>query len=148
MVNTLYEPFQSGFCTQHSTETALLHVINDHLMSANSDSLNILLLDLSAAFDTVNHDMLISYWSSIGIADIALQWFRLYLPNRQQFNHTRLTQVLHLPYYMWCPSEICSWVHWLFDTPWSDYSKPWPYAYALLCIRHSAIYLSTYTPPV
>ncbi len=50
--NTKVEMFQSGFRTYHSTETALLKVVNDNKPSV------LVLLDLSAAFDTVNHQIL------------------------------------------------------------------------------------------
>ena len=82
----LYEPFQSGFRSCHSTETALLRIVNDLLLSADSGSLNILiLLDLSAAFDTINHNVLISRLSAIGVSGTALNWFQSYLTNRKQF---------------------------------------------------------------
>lgn len=71
--NALYEPFQSRFCPWHSTNTALLRVFNDFFQSADSGSRNIFLpFDLSAAFGTVNYDILISCLSSIVITDIAL----------------------------------------------------------------------------
>ncbi len=49
--NGLFESFQSGFCRIHSTETAILHVVNDILLSMDSGSMNIsILLHLSSAF--------------------------------------------------------------------------------------------------
>uniref|UniRef100_A0A8C5B5M7 Reverse transcriptase domain-containing protein n=1 Tax=Gadus morhua TaxID=8049 RepID=A0A8C5B5M7_GADMO len=83
----LYETFQSGFRTHHSTETALLKVTNDLLLSSDSGSFTILLLllDLSAAFDTVNHSILLSCLQSIGITDSALSWFTFYLSERFQY---------------------------------------------------------------
>lgn len=47
--------------------------------------MSLTLLDLTSAFDMVNHDVLISHLSSIGIIDITLQWFRSYFTNSQQF---------------------------------------------------------------
>ncbi|TKS65251.1 RNA-directed DNA polymerase from mobile element jockey [Collichthys lucidus] len=71
--NYLLEPFQYGFRPQYSTETALLKVTNDILLSADSGHLTILiLLDLTAAFDTINHTILLSCLeSSLGITGTA-----------------------------------------------------------------------------
>ncbi|XDV31632.1 hypothetical protein PO909_002599 [Leuciscus waleckii] len=87
--NDLFEPFQSGFRSQHSTETALLKVTNDILLSADAGHLTILiLLDLTAAFDTINHSILLSRLeSSLNITGTALSWLQSYLTDRQQFIH-------------------------------------------------------------
>lgn len=59
--NALFEPFQSGFRSHLSTETALLRVTKDVLLSVDSGHLTILLLlDLTAAFDTICHAILLS----------------------------------------------------------------------------------------
>ncbi len=82
----LYEKMQSAYREHHSTETALLRVHND-IMQAIDDkgAVVLLLLDLSAAFDTVDHQILLTRLSThLGIEGSALNWFRSYLSNRTQ----------------------------------------------------------------
>ena len=85
-INNYLDKFQSAYRTGYSTETALLKVLNDSLVSINSGNLVLLvLLDLSAAFDTINHTLLLQRLTSIaGIKDTALQWFASYLSGRSQ----------------------------------------------------------------
>ena len=82
----LYPPFQSAYRKCHSTETALLKVQNDILMNLDSQHVTLLvLLDLSAAFDTVDHGVLLNRLNtSFGVRGSALQWFTSYLLNRSQ----------------------------------------------------------------
>ena len=80
------EPFQSAYRANHSTETALLRVFNDILRSMDQQKVTILvLLDLSAAFDTVDHNILLHrLHTRFGISGTALDWFKDYLSNRRQ----------------------------------------------------------------
>lgn len=82
--HNIFDKFQSGFRTNHSTETALLRVSNDILMAADGGKCSVLVpLDLSAAFDTVDHCTLIDRLkASVGITGSALNWFSSYLSDR------------------------------------------------------------------
>jgi len=76
---------QSAHRTHHSTETAMLKVLTDILYAVDVGDLSVLaLLDLSAAFDTVDHDILLTRLKvSFGIgAAAALDWFQFYLTSR------------------------------------------------------------------
>ena len=85
--NNLCDLFQSANRRNHSTETALNRVHSDIAMAIDKGHSAILvLLDLSAAFDTVDHSMLLSRLNTrFGICDKALDWFQSYLSGRTQF---------------------------------------------------------------
>lgn len=78
--------FQSAYRQLHSTETALLRVQSDLLNAVDTDGVAILvLLDLSAAFDTIDHEKLLYILKkSFGIEGDALKWFESYLRDRVQ----------------------------------------------------------------
>ena len=92
--NGLYKVFQSAYKNFHSTETALVKVYNDILVDIDKNrTIILLLLDLSAAFDTVDHEILpYRLASRFGISDVALSWFGSYLSNRSQFVNVRGAQ--------------------------------------------------------
>ncbi len=73
----IYEEFQSGFRPRHSTETAL-KITNDLLLASDQGCISLLvLLDRSAAFNTIDHDILIDRLQNYtGIQGQALRWFR------------------------------------------------------------------------
>ena len=108
--NSLLNSHQSAYCRHHSTETALLY-IHDHLISAvGSQKVSCLcLLDLSAAFDTVDHDILITRLSSwFGIRGSVLSWLKSYL------SPCFLCQMWNQPVFLVhillrCPPRLCSW---------------------------------------
>ena len=84
--NDLREIFQSSYTKCHSTETALIKVQNDILEAIDGKKCVLLvLLDLSAAFDTIDHNTLLSRLAKrYGVKGTALQWFQSYLSGRVQ----------------------------------------------------------------
>ena len=83
----LSSPLKSAYRKHHSTESALLKVHNYIIISTDKGEVTALtLLDLSAAFDTIDHatltDRLSDWYGILGQAQI---WFSSYLQNRQQF---------------------------------------------------------------
>ena len=77
--NNLYNNFQSAYRPGHSTDTALLKIVNALLLALNDRNVSLLaLLDLSAAFDTIDHSILLHR------RGMALDWFSSYLTNRTQ----------------------------------------------------------------
>ena len=84
--NDLYPSAQSSFRRNYSTETALSKVKNDLLMNMNEQHVSLLvLLDVSAAFNTVDHRILLERLSSkFGFTGDAFNWFRSYLSQRSQ----------------------------------------------------------------
>ena len=77
--------FQSAYREGHGVETALVRVHNDIMRAFDEKkSVILVLLDLSAAFDTVDHDRLLVLNSRFGITGAALSWFESYLKGRTQ----------------------------------------------------------------
>ena len=85
--NSLQEPLQSAYRSGHSTETTLMRVTNDILTSADDPDTTVLLLllDLSAAFDTVDHELLLKrLQTTFGLNNTVIKWFQSYLSGRTQ----------------------------------------------------------------
>ena len=84
--NALHPPLQSAYRQHHSTETAIVKVVNDVLCAMDSKKCVLLvMLDLSAAFDTVDHEVLFHRLNhSFGITGSALKWLQSYFSDRSQ----------------------------------------------------------------
>ena len=74
----------SAYQKYYSTETAVVNVYNDLLLEADQGQMSALrLLDLTAAFDTVDHELLLLRLErQFGVRGVALQWFGSYLSGR------------------------------------------------------------------
>ena len=82
---SMFDPLQSAYRSGHSTETALVKINNDIVSSLDGGQCVILAsLDLSSAFDTVNHAIFLRRLQDMyGICNTFQKWFDSYLTNRQ-----------------------------------------------------------------
>uniref|UniRef100_A0A8D2J6W7 Reverse transcriptase domain-containing protein n=1 Tax=Varanus komodoensis TaxID=61221 RepID=A0A8D2J6W7_VARKO len=79
------DPFQSGFRPGYGTESALVALYDDLCRERDrGNSSMLVLLDLSAAFNTIDHGILLDRLAGLGVGGTAWQWFRSYLEGRFQ----------------------------------------------------------------
>ena len=106
--HSLLQPSQSAYRKCHSTETALLRMVNDLLQASDSGHVSILsLLDLSAAFDTTDNILIKRLHAIFGCSGTVLDWFTSYLSFCTQvcFCWSRINSI---HFEMWCATRFSS----------------------------------------
>lgn len=84
--NHLNDKYQSAYRPHHSTETALVYLVHELMSAIDRKEVTILVsIDLSAAFDTVDHGLLLHKFIAAGVTDKALKWIASYLTGRTQY---------------------------------------------------------------
>ena len=85
--HNLYNTCQSAYRPGHSTEKALLKVVNDLFLSLNKGNISVLaVLDFSSAFDTIDQPILVHYLhTDFGFTNTVLQWFSSYLTDHTHY---------------------------------------------------------------
>ena len=79
-------PLQFGFRSKHSTETALQYCVDQISTALDEGEYGCsIFIDLQKAFDTVDHEILISKLDFYGVRGTALSWYRSFLSDRSQF---------------------------------------------------------------
>ena len=102
----LFPSYLSAYRDHHSTETILLKFVNDTLMNMDNQCITPLVsCDLSAAFNTVNHSILLSFLEScFSVKGAALSWFKdTYLKDQCKF--MSMTKFPVKTHGMWGPSR-------------------------------------------
>jgi hypothetical protein len=94
-LNKLFHPNHHGYRQNRSTQTALLQMYDKWVRAAAAAQVNgVMLLDLSAAFDLVDSDLLVKKLRIYGVDESSLSWIKSYLTGRYQH---------------WCPTRKQPW---------------------------------------
>ena len=84
--NDLLHPLQSGFRKSHSTETALIRLVDQLLFNLDSDNVTgLVFIDNKKAFDLIDHKLLLSKLRALGVGESSLPLFRDYFNGRCQY---------------------------------------------------------------
>ena len=137
---------QSAYRVFHSTATALLKIQNDLATSMDTSkgaAVGLVLLDLSAAFDTTDHSILsncLQHW--YGIDGVVLKWVQSYLNSRKQWIKIdgHLSDVFQLPYGVSQGSVLGPLLFTLYTTPLSSVISIFNVTHHL-CAEDTQIYL-------
>jgi len=143
-VNKLYEPPQSAYRAVSSTETTIVKAQNDiHMMIDDKKAVILIRLDLSAVFDTVDHNLLLSWMMTrLGIGGTVLTWLNLYLSGRSQSQHRWCIFTCSYPAIR-SPSVVGLRTypfHYIYTSHWIHCTNPW-LKRSFLCRRYSAIHV-------
>lgn len=113
--NNLLYSSQYGFRKSHSTEHAVLDIVEDILRNMDKRYFSCgVFIDLKKAFDTVNHEILLDKLNFYGFRGLINDWFQSYLKNRTQTIQIgeHLSTKLISP--LWCPPGISPWTSSIF----------------------------------
>ena len=84
----LWNSNQHGYGETRSTMTTLLQITDSMFIAADEREIaNLLMIDESVVFDSINTDLLLKKLTLYGMDDSTVKWFRLYLNNRMQYVH-------------------------------------------------------------
>ena len=119
--NSLSSSFQSAYRIFHSTETTLLKIHNDLILAMDRGEVtSLILLDLSAAFDTVDHSILLTRLQNwFGLDGLSLDWFSSYLSLRSQAVSINDSIFAFSTLSVWCTPRFrtCPLLFTLYTTP-------------------------------
>ena len=94
----------------HSTSHALIHLLNKISSAIDQHESTVgIFLDLSKAFDTLDHGILLNKLEHYGIRDTALQWIKSYFSYRYQFVQFHQNRFSDADHKMWCTTRFHSW---------------------------------------
>ena len=102
---------QFGFRPKHSTYMAVIELVDKMANAVERNETTVgIFLDLSKAFDTINHDILLYKLEYYGFRGVTLDWFKSYLSNRKQFVRYQMHDSNHKIINCGVPQGL-SWVH-------------------------------------